>query len=144
MIRDFTFWNRWLVIVAWILIIFGLGLAVFNQTGIFDVAFNQRIDPAFWPEGAAPENIQPFQAWVYGVLGATVAGWGVFVLFLARHPLRNRQRWAWTCLLAGITLWFCVDTAISAYFGVFFNVVVNAFLALLIYIPLVATRKELG
>lgn len=139
--RDFTFWIRWLVVVGWILIVFGLALAVFNQSGFFDVAFNQRIDPVFWPGGAAPEGTQPFQAWAYGVLGATVAGWGVFVLFLARHPLKNRQRWAWTCLLAGFTLWFIVDTTISAYFGVFFNVVFNALLALLIYIPLVATRR---
>lgn len=142
MMRGFAFWIRWLVTVGWVLIVFGLALAVFNQTGLFDLAFNQRIDPAFWPTGTAPDAIQPFQAWVYGVLGATVSGWGVFVLMLARHPLKDRQRWAWTCLAAGFTLWFVVDSSISAYFGVFFNVVFNSLLAFLVYLPLVATRRE--
>ena len=68
-------------------------------------------------------------------------GWGVFVVFLARHPLRKRERWAWFCLFIGITLWFLVDTAISSYFGVFFNVLVNSALAVLVYIPLIATRS---
>jgi hypothetical protein len=141
--REFGFWVRWLGIVGWVLIVFGLGLAVFNQSAFFDVGFNQRIDPVFWPEGGPPENTQPFQAWIYGVLGATVAGWGVFILFLARFPLRDGQRWAWTCILVGFTLWFLVDTAISAYFGVFFNVFFNVFLALLVYLPLAATRRGL-
>lgn len=141
--RNFTLWIRWLVTVGWILVAFGIALAILSQTWLFDVAFNQRIDPAFWPEGSIPGNIRPFQGWIYGVLGATVSGWGVFVVFLARNPLRNRERWAWNCLLFGFTLWFLVDTTISAYFGVFFNVIFNAALVMLIYIPLFATRSEL-
>ena len=70
-----------------------------------------------------------FQRFVYGVLGMTVAGWGVFFIYVARYPFRRRERWAWTCIFAGITLWFIPDTAISAYFGVYVNVALNVTIA---------------
>lgn len=83
----------------------------------------------------------PFQRFIYGVLGMTVAGWGVFFSYVARYPFRRRERWAWTCIFAGITLWFIPDTAISAYFGVYVNVALNMTIALLVYVPLIATRR---
>lgn len=140
--RDFAFWTRWLAAVGWILIAFGIAFALFNQMWPFDFAFNRRIDPAFWGAESPPANYHLFQGWIYGVLGAVVAGWGVFVVFLAKHPLRNRERWAWTCILAGFILWFVVDTAISALFGVYFNVLFNCVLAALIFVPLIATHRE--
>lgn len=142
--RNFTLWIRWLVVVGWILVAFGIALAALNQTRLFDVAFHQRIDPAFWSQASVPSDARRFQEWIYGVLGATVAGWGVFVVFLARNPIKNRERWAWTCLFVGFTLWFLVDTTISAYFGVFFNVAFNVALALLMYVPLVALQREMN
>ena len=57
-----------------------------------------------------------------------------------RYPFRRRERWAWTCIFAGITLWFIPDTAISAYYGVYVNVTLNITIALLVYVPLIATR----
>ena len=139
---SFEFWNRWLVVVGWLLIAFGLAMAVLNQTWLFDLLFNRRVDPVFWPAGSAPANLESFQTWIYGVLGATVAGWGVFVVFLARNPLKRRERWAWNCIFVGITLWFLVDTAISACFGVFFNVLFNSVLTVLVFAPLIATRRD--
>lgn len=136
------FWNRWLLFAGWLLVVFGLLLAFLNQTHLFDVAFNRQIDPVFWPAGVAAESIDSFQSWIYGVLGATVSGWGVFVVFLARYPFTKRERWARNCIAAGITLWYIADTSISLYFGVTFNAVVNTVLAGLVYTPLLATRQE--
>lgn len=136
------FWNRWLLFAGWLLVVFGLLLAFLNQTQLFDVAFNRQIDPVFWPAGVAAESINSFQSWIYGVLGATVSGWGVFVVFLARYPFTKRERWARNCIAAGITLWYIADTSISLYFGVTFNAVVNTVLAGLVYTPLLATRQE--
>jgi hypothetical protein len=140
--RDFAFWIRWIWVVGWILVAFGLSFALLNQVWPYDFAFNHRIDPVFWGAETPPANYHLFQGWVYGVLGAVVAGWGVFVVFLAKYPLQNRERWAWTCLLAGFGLWFVVDTAFSALFGVYFNVIFNSVLAALVFVPLMATRKE--
>ena len=136
------FWNRWLLFAGWLLVVFGLLLAFLNQTQLFDVAFNRQIDPVFWPAGVAAESIDSFQSWIYGVLGATVSGWGVFVVFLARYPFTKREHWARNCIAAGITLWYIADTSISLYFGVTFNAVVNTVLAGLVYTPLLATRQE--
>jgi len=137
------FWNRWLLVVGWILVLFGVAFAVLNQTWLFDLAFNRSIDPVFWGEGSLSGEAATFQAWIYGVLGATIAGWGVFVIFLAKYPLQRRERWAWRCLLIGITVWFVLDTAISGYFGVLFNVLFNCLVAVLVYVPLLATRRGL-
>jgi hypothetical protein len=136
------FWDRWLLVVAWILVVFGLLFALFNQSWPLDLIFNQRINSAFWPGGLAIDNIESFQAWIYGVLGATLSGWAVFLVFMVRHPFKRREGWAWNCIFAGITLWFVVDTAISAYFGVVINVVLNVALAASVYLPLFATRRQ--
>jgi hypothetical protein len=135
-------WDRWLLFVGWLLVVFGLLLGFLNQTQLFDVSFNNQINPVFWPVGGPDESIELFQTWIYGVLGFTVSGWGVFVVFLARHPFKKRERWARNCIFVGITLWYITDTAISLHFGVIFNAVFNTALAVLVYVPLVATWKE--
>ena len=137
-----TFWDRWLLFVGWLLVVFGLLLGFFNQTQLFDVAFNRQINPVFWPDEFPVASVGTFQTWIYGVLGCTVAGWGVFMVFLARYPFRKRERWARNCIVAGITLWYMTDTSISLFFGVTFNAVFNTILAALVYVPLVATRRE--
>lgn len=136
------FWDKWLLVVGWVLSVFGLLLAFANQTWLFDIIFNRHVNTVFWPSNVAMESIEPFQAWIYGVLGATVSGWGVFIVFLARQPFKRRERWAWNCIFAGITLWFFPDTAISVYFGVFINVAFNIVVATVVYLPLVATRHQ--
>jgi hypothetical protein len=136
------FWNLWLLLVGWVLVVFGLLLGFFNQTPLFDVAFNSQIDSVFWPNAIPVEGIEAFQAWIYGVLGFTVSGWGVFVIFLARYPFRKRECWARNCVFAGITLWYITDTSISLYFGVTVNAVLNTAVAVLVYIPLAATWTE--
>ncbi|GBE57691.1 hypothetical protein BMS3Abin01_00612 [bacterium BMS3Abin01] len=138
----FNFWQKWLLAVGIYLVAFGLVLAFFNQSRLMDVIFNQQIDPVFWGGNSIPENAADFQAWIYGVLGATVAGWGVFLAFLAHYPFRAREKWAWNCIAIGIGGWFVVDTAISAYYHVTFNVAFNAALLLLVGLPLLFTRKD--
>ena len=133
-------WDTWMLAVGWILVVFGILLAFANQTWLFDVVFNNQVNTVFWSSPVAPESVVPFQRFIYGVLGMTVAGWGVFFIYVARYPFRRRERWAWTCIFAGITLWFIPDTAISAYYGVYVNVTLNITIALLVYVPLIATR----
>ena len=135
-------WDRWILIVGWTLVVFGLLLAFFNQSQVFDVAFNRQINSVFWTDVVPDGTVELFQRWIYGVLGATVSGWGVFIVFLARTPFRKRESWARNCIFAGITLWYVTDTAISLFFGVAFNAAFNTVLAALVYTPLLATRGE--
>ena len=140
--NKFMFCQKWLTGLGMYLTVFGIVLAVFPQSALMDSVFNNQIDPQFWQNGILPQNAQRFQAWIYGVLGATVAGWGVLLALIALYPFKARQRWAWNGLAAAFGIWFVVDTAISAINGVGFNVVFNTLLLLAAAIPLVLTRRN--
>ena len=79
---------------------------------------------------------------MYGVLGATLAGWGVFVAFIAHYSFKKKEKWAWNCILAGPLLWFVVDTAISLNFKVYFNAAFNTALFAAVVLPLWFSRKH--
>lgn len=139
---SFSFWRAWLVAVSWAFVVFGLALAFFNQTTLFNALFNDRVNPAFWPGSAIPPEARTFQQWVYGVLGAVLAGWSIFMAFLAQHALPLKQLWAWRCFVLGIVVWFLVDTSLSVYFGVGFNVLFNVLVLLAVGVPPGVVRKE--
>ena len=137
----FSFWQRWLFIVGLGIAAFGILMAFLSGTPIFDL-FNRQIDPTFWPTGSALESIRPFQQWLYGIWGATIAGWGVFVTFIAHYPFRNKEKWAWNCLALGLLVWFVLDTGLSVIHKVYFNVAFNTALLILAGLPAILTRKE--
>jgi hypothetical protein len=117
-------------------------MALFNDTAPFDWLFNRWIDPAFWGAAPVPEAARAFRGWVYGAWGAMVAGWGITIAFLARHPFARRRPWARTALLAGLGYWFVLDSGVSLAFGVWFNAAaVNLPLLVLLLLPLWATRR---
>jgi hypothetical protein len=140
-VTSFVFWQRWLLVLGGIVIAFGLGMALLNATPLFDL-FNRQIDPAFWGVQPLPGQALAFRGWAYGVLGATTAGWGVFIAFLAQVPFRRRERWAWNCVALGILVWYVPDTLISLSFGVLFNAFFNTLLLALVLLPLIFTRKD--
>lgn len=120
---------------------FGLLLAFFNQTLPFDLLFNNQINPNFWGKEQIADTIVNFQQWIYGVLGSTIAGWGLFVAYIAHYPFNNKELWAWKCLTLGLTLWFIADTSVSLYMGVFYNTIFNMVIYCAIIIPALISRK---
>ena len=139
--KRFLFWQRWLFGFSLIVIVFGLGMALLNRTSLFAI-FDSQVNPAFLGNDPLPTGMNEFQGWAYGVLGATMAGWGVILAFIAERPFRNRERWAWNTLLLGLSLWYLTDTSISLYFGVVFNAVFNTVIFILAVLPLIFTRRE--
>jgi hypothetical protein len=138
---SFSFWQRWLLIVGLIIAVFGIVMALVSGTPLFDL-FNRQIDPAFWGTNAVSDATKQFQQWIYGVWGATIAGWGVFVTYIARYPFNKKERWAWNCLVLGLLVWFVLDTSLSAFYKVYFNVAFNTVLLILAMLPIVFTRKD--
>ncbi len=136
---NFSFWQKWLLVVGISISVFGVLMALFSGTPIFDL-FNRQIDPAFW-NGNVTNEAREFQKWMYGVWGATIAGWGVFVTFVAYYPFARRERWAWNCLVAGVLLWFVLDTVLSLNYRVIFNVGFNTVLLIAAGLPLLFTRN---
>jgi hypothetical protein len=141
-VNSFSFWQKWLVAVGGFLAVFGLFLTVFSQSALMDFIFNRQIDPVFWQAEELSHNTKQFQAWIYGVLGAVIAGWGTSIAFVAQYAFKPREKWAWNCIASGVLVWYVADTAISAFFSVTFNVVFNTITLLLLAIPLGCTRKH--
>jgi len=139
----FSFWQKWLFGVSLLVTLFGVLMAFLSGTVFFDL-FNSRVNPVFWGSREAASDIKVFQQWIYGVLGATVAGWGVIMAFLAHYPFKQKEKWAWNALLAGLIVWFVIDTSCSWYFKAYFNVGFNVVLFVLVLLPLVFTRGEFG
>lgn len=136
-------WDGWLLVVAVGMAAFGACIALFNRSLLFD-GFNAQINPVFWPGSAADASARAFQGWVYGVWGATVAGFGGLAAFLVRGPYRARVRWARDGLAAAIAVWFVLDTGVSAWYGVWFNVAFNSVVLLALAVPVAATWREFG
>jgi hypothetical protein len=139
--KGFQFWQRWLFVVGLVVALFGGAMALLNGTALFDV-FNRQIDPVFWAAETMPGAARSFRSWLYGAWGATVAGWGVLIVFIARYPFKRRELWSWNCLVVGLVVWYVLDTGISLYFKVYFNALFNTVLLALVTLPLGATRSQ--
>lgn len=134
-------WRRWLLAVAIGMVVFGLFMAAASGTPLF-AALNRLIDPAFWAGGTPPAGIDDFRAWVYGVWGATIAGWGVTVAFLAAEPLRRREAWAWRAIAVSTAVCYVFDTGLSIAHGVVINVAFNTVVLVLVAVPLALMRRD--
>jgi hypothetical protein len=141
-VSNFGFWQKWLFGFGIYVIVFGLMMAFFSQSRLMDIVFNDQINPTFWDSMGPSAAALEFQAFIYGVLGATMAGWGIFIAFIAHHPFKAKELWAWNCIATGMIVWFVVDTFVSIRFGVGFNVIVNTIFLLLVLLPLILTRKH--
>ena len=137
----FPFWQKWLLIVGLIVAVFGGIMAFFSATPLFTV-FNRQIDPAFWGGQAPDAAARQFQQWIYAVWGATIAGWGIFIAFIAHYPYRQKERWARNCLVLGLLVWYLLDTSLSAIYRVYFNLAFNTILLILTMLPIIFTRKD--
>lgn len=136
---DFKFWQRWLQAISIIIIAFGTVIALLSWSPVFSI-FNGLVNGTFWPGALPDKSTQGFELWVYGMLGATMVGWGMFLAYIVRHPFARKEAWSRDCIFAGVAAWFIIDTAVSAYVAAYFNVVINVMLAVLIGLPLLATR----
>jgi len=137
---NFLFWQKWLLVVGVAITAFGLLMAVSSGTSLFDL-FNRQINPAFWSVNAIDDATRRFQEWIYGAWGATIAGWGIVLTYIARYPFSKKERWAWDSLILGVLVWFVLDTSLSLFHKVYFNVALNTVLLLLGMLPLVFTRR---
>ena len=137
----FLFWQRWLLVVGIVVAGFGVLMALLSGTPLFDL-FNRQIDPAFWGANAVDGAARQFQQWVYSVWGATIAGWGIILAYVARYPFSRKERWARNALAFGLLVWYVLDTSLSVIHSVYFNVVFNTSLLILVMLPVVFTWKE--
>ncbi len=136
----FEFWQKWLFWVSVAVAAFGLAMALFSDTPLFDW-MNSQIDPVFWSVSVVNLAILGFRTWIYAVLGATVLGWGITLAFIANYPFKKKEKWAWQAVASGTAAWYLIDTWFSLSFKVYFNAALNTVLFVLVALPLVMTYK---
>ena len=136
----FSFWKTWLLLVAIAITLFGIFMSLFNGTALF-APFDANINPVFWGQAPLPESTIQFQRWVFGAWGATVGGWGVLLIYVAAYPIRRKEPWAWKSIMAGLVVWFVLDTSLSLLHKVYFNAAFNFLIFLLAVTPLCFLRK---
>ncbi len=117
----------WFQIVTVILIGFGL-LYVFFGLKIF--SNNAKL---------IPHNV--LLDWESALYGAIMLGWGVTLLLVGRIAFRQQNKELKQTLLIGLATWLAVEAAASAWYGVWFNVGVDAGVLLLFAVPLLASGK---
>lgn len=133
-------WIRWMVMVAGLMVAMGVTMAVLGGTSAMGV-LNDRIDPAFWGDASVTGPAADYRAWIFAVLGGTMAGWSVAMTLLIRHGIAQGLRWAWNAVALGLLVWFPLDTGYSLGHGVWINAVGNTVILLAMAIPLAITRR---
>ena len=63
--------------------------------------------------------------WIYGVLGGTLAGWGMMILFMSINLLKDNNKVIWNTILFSVITWFVIDTIITIKYLVIPNLVLN-------------------
>jgi len=123
-----------------IITIFGIFMAFFSGTPVFKL-FDVNINKTFWVKENIISATKNFQRWVYGAWGATIAGWGIFIVFIARYAFNKKEKWVWMCMFLGLLIWFLIDTGFSVYFRVYINVILNSIIFLVFILPLIFTKR---
>jgi len=76
-----------------------------------------------------------------GLLGPTIASWGVLFLFVVTVSFQTRSRSGWFVMIIAITGWTLCDMYFSLRFGVYLNLVIDLIVAGLLLTPLLKTRN---
>lgn len=133
-----AFWVRWLL--AGLVGVGAFGMALVLLPGPMQSLFNIVAFGAPDTPAAFGVEATAYLAFVYGVLGAVMAGWSIALLAIVHGPFRRGERWAWGAVTGSLGLWFVVDTTFSLVSGFPGNAVLNCVFALVLAVPLIATR----
>jgi len=112
--QPFALWFR---IVSVILILFGI-LYVFVGLKVLPVQRNVLLD------------------WESALYGALMMGWGTTLLLIGRLAFQRDEQELKRALLIGLVIWLAGEAGASIWFGVWFNVGVDAGVFVLFTVPL--------
>ena len=119
-------YKNWISIVSIGILLFGIMMAFFVEPTVFPV------------EHSVVAKL------ILSVLGATMIGWAITILFVARYAFVHRVPYLLKIILASVVVWYIVDTLMSAYFEAYFNVVLNSIILIAAAIPLIAGQRVLN
>lgn len=139
---SFIFWQQWLFYTSLLFALFGIAFALFGNNPLFR-PYNQALAQIFWDSSHIPPQIEPFRAFIWGSLGGTIACCYILLAYIAWFPFRRKERWARNAILFSFGTWILLDSFISLYYGVYFQLyIINTFSFLVKALPLIFTWKE--
>ena len=136
---QFQFWWRWLIVVTFGLLLFGITMLVAPELtrhlfGFLIFSSSARLD-------ALGEPAVAYITLLHGVLGAVIFGWGVALLLVLVGPFRRGSKESWRIFVISLLAWFIPDSVFSLWSGFWQNAALNAVLAVLFAVPLAATYR---
>lgn len=126
----------WVEIVSWSFALLGALLPFAFHTPV-SALYREAL--ALWAYGTpvVPSADTQLLTLMLGILGGSIAGKWIVHVLIARGPLAEGRAWARHATLAGLALWFVVDSAASLHLGATFNVwMINLVPLLLVGVPL--------
>jgi hypothetical protein len=136
----FAFWHKWLKLVSVFTFLFGMVLCFFTDSVIFNW-MHKSLDKVFLNEPMNPEALQ-YKNFIIAVLGSAIAAWGIFMYFLTTYAISTKQKWARLAFIVSLAVWYISDTAVSASYQVYFNVIFNTIFLALYMVPLLAIKSS--
>lgn len=139
---SFNFWQKWLVVINIIFIIFGFLVAFAGDSLLFEM-HNTQTKAIFFHGQELSTEAQQLKQFLFGIIGGTMAGFHLMMVYIALYPFKKKEKWAYNSLLYGLLIWFFIDSGLSIYHGAIHNVYLVNIVALLgIGIPLLFTWKD--
>lgn len=140
--RSFIFWQRWLFYSSIIFAMFGITFAVYGSNPLF-LPYNNALARIFGFGETMPASIEPFRAFIWGPIGATIASSYILLAFIAWYPFKRKERWARNAIMVAFGVWVVLDSAVSFNYGVYFQIyLINGFSILIKALPLIFTWKD--
>ena len=136
-----SFWSKWMIGLSFLVMLMGICFAI-----VFPYFMPQALEPFFteitgMPLSAISESEIRFHNLLSAVMGGTMFGWGLLLVFLGYRLLKKPEDWIWSAVALSIVGWYCLDTLASILAGSMLNVILNTSILLLAAPPIIASRK---
>ena len=113
----------WFAIVSVILVLFGI-LYIFVGLKVLPVQRDVLLD------------------WESALYGALMIGWGITLLLVGRLAFQRNDQAVKRALWIGLLMWLAIEAAASVWFGVWFDVGVDAMVCTLFTVPLLRRQAS--
>lgn len=139
--KNFDFWVKWLIGANVMTLIVGL-IVAFAGNSFFFAYHNAQTEIVFFDENELAQNELYLKNWLFGIIGGTIVGFHILMIFITNNAYRKREKWAYWAMWLGLLSWFVIDSSISTFYGAVYNVyLINIVALVLSGLPLIMTRK---
>lgn len=138
--NNLNFWRRWLVAAVIGVMLFGIAQVLFPN--IARQGFSMMVFGSAFHVDTFPQDAIRYITLTHAVMGATMIGWSVSMMYSLSTQFRAGEWTGWLSLVVALTLWYIPDTAISIVMGFWQNAVLNTIFIILFAIPLAATYRS--